>query len=113
MDQHHKLAEVIRESFKVITKKTLFENAFPSIESCPKLARHCLYMAAKSKNANAIKERVKEDENFARNLQDLVILSPFCFSFSNIAITLSGSRSCWYASNKCKGFSCQGCSCWV
>ncbi|KAF8490239.1 hypothetical protein F5888DRAFT_1638185 [Russula emetica] len=58
MDQHHKLAEVIRESFKVITKKTLFENAFPSIESRPKLARHCLYMAAKSKNANAIKERV-------------------------------------------------------
>ncbi|KAF8491797.1 hypothetical protein F5888DRAFT_1637348 [Russula emetica] len=73
MDQHHKLAEVIRESFKVITKKTLFENAFPSIESRPKLARHCLYMAAKSKNANAIKERVKEDENFARNLQDLVV----------------------------------------
>jgi hypothetical protein len=75
MDQHADLAGVIRESFKVIIKKTLFDNAFPPVESRTKLAWHCLYMAAKSKRANTIKERVKQDDNFVRNLQDLVILS--------------------------------------
>jgi len=74
MDQHPDLASVIRESFKVITKETLFENTFPPVESCARLTQHCLYTAAKSKRANAIKERIKKDENFVRNLQDLVIM---------------------------------------
>jgi hypothetical protein len=58
-DQHLTLAEVIRESFKIILKKTLFENAFPPIESRANLARLCLYEAAKSKKVDAVKKRVK------------------------------------------------------
>jgi hypothetical protein len=83
MDQHPVLTGVVRESFKVITKETLFEDAFPPVESRIKLTWQCLYVAAKSKgaNANAIKERVKNDVNFVRNLQDLVFLSPLCLLF--------------------------------
>jgi len=64
MDQHPDLAGVIYESFKVITEETLFENVFPPVESHTKLTCHCLYMAAKRKRANTIKERIKNDENF-------------------------------------------------
>ena len=86
MDQHPDLAGVIRESFKVITRKTLFDNVFPLVESCANLARDCLYMAAKSKRANAIKECIKKDENFVRNLQDLVSSSSLLLVlFHNIA----------------------------
>jgi hypothetical protein len=74
MDQHPELAGVICESFKVITKQTLFENAFPPVESRTKLTHHCLYKAAKTKRIHAIKERVKKDESFVQSLQDLVIL---------------------------------------
>ena len=75
MDQHPDLAGVIRESFKVITEETLFENAFPPVESHAKLTCHCLYTAAKRKRANTIKERIENDENFVRNLQDLVAMA--------------------------------------
>jgi hypothetical protein len=79
-DQHPNLVGVIHESFKVITKETLFENTFPPIESCAKLAQSCLYRAAKSKGVNSIKQQVKEDRNFVRNLQDLVnLLSSISF----------------------------------
>ena len=56
MDQHADLAGVIHESFKVIIKETLFENTFPSVESCTKLTWCCLYMASETKRAIAIKE---------------------------------------------------------
>jgi hypothetical protein len=78
MDQNPVLAGVIRESFKVITKETLFTNAFPSVESRTLLTRDCLHKAAKNKAANVIKERIKKDVNFVRSLQELVILSSSC-----------------------------------
>jgi hypothetical protein len=68
----------------------LFDNAFPSVESRTKLTQRCLKTAAKNKVANVIKERVKQDDNFVRNLQDLVILSSHAFTFvPNIAHNVS------------------------
>ena len=114
MDQDPVLAGVIRESFKVITKETLFTNAFPPIESRFTLTRHCLYTATKIKMATVVKKRVKTDDNFVRSLQDLVSLSSsLLLLFLTWFMMLSGNSSCRYASDKYKGFSCQGHYCWI
>ncbi|KAH9974524.1 hypothetical protein BJV74DRAFT_863505 [Russula compacta] len=71
-DQHPKLARVVRGGIQALFKHILFSHSYPTFESRTSLARQWLYAAAKVEKADAISLRVKEDNAFVCNLQDLV-----------------------------------------
>ena len=80
--QNSELQAVIRQSFHILIKSMLFEDAYPPYKSCTAFARVALLAAARKQGPSAagIKERLKaaNDGNFAAHLADLVslILAP-------------------------------------
>ena len=80
--QNSELQAVIRQSFHILIKSMLFEDAYPPYKSRTAFARVALLAAARQQGppAAGIKERLKaaNDENFAAHLADLVslILAP-------------------------------------
>jgi hypothetical protein len=71
-DQNHDLQAVIRGGMDVVLTRTLFECAFPVIDSRLNYVRSALLTAARTLGKKEIKERLKKDDDFVEAMVDLV-----------------------------------------
>lgn len=71
-DQPPELQKVIRGGIQAVLRMAIEENAFPPLDSRISHARKALLVGARENNAQEIKERLKVDDDFVRQLEDLV-----------------------------------------
>ena len=71
-DQHSDLQAVVRGGIEEAIRKTVEENACPTLNSRIEYARSALIVGAKKNQAGEILRRLKSDNDFVRDLEELV-----------------------------------------